>query len=65
MLVMLGDGDLHRSRDHLMLATAGAGDRHCSREHLMLVIAGSLLALVMVRRSDAMTATSASITIRE
>jgi len=43
---------------------SAAGDRHCSREHLMLVIAGSLLALVMVRRSDAMTATSASIAIR-
>jgi hypothetical protein len=43
---------------------SAAGDRHCSREHLMLVIAGLLLALVMVRRSDAMTATSANIMIQ-
>jgi len=42
---------------------SAAGDRHRSREHLMFVIAVSLLALVIVRRSDAMTATSANITI--
>ena len=40
-----------------------AGGLHRSQDHLMPVIAGSLLALVMVRRSDAMTATSASIAI--
>jgi hypothetical protein len=40
---------------------SAAGDRHRSRDHLMLVIAGSLLALVMVRRSVAMTANSANI----
>jgi hypothetical protein len=66
VLAMLGDSD-HCVRSVASRAGTGDGGLNRSRDHLMIVIAGSLLALalvmVMVRRSDAMTAASARITI--